>query len=159
MAVNDEAMNVGLKSSTVICQLLLQKSNSSKTKRVALKSAIRNGLKCGECIQRLHIALSFKLAKMASTCIRAARTRNPEHRTVILHATAKMCAESIIIADCNDCSCIAGLQRGSYARIVSLFIVQTTPRMLPSSVFFFTLLQRWSSTSSHMAMGVESNMK
>ncbi|KAI0979727.1 hypothetical protein GJ496_008186 [Pomphorhynchus laevis] len=32
MAVNDDAMNVGLKSATVICLLLLQKSNSSKTK-------------------------------------------------------------------------------------------------------------------------------
>ncbi|KAI0986528.1 hypothetical protein GJ496_000778 [Pomphorhynchus laevis] len=213
MAVNDEAMNVGLKSATVICQLLLQKSNCSKTKlirkclerrlllwkerkltdgasyekladslyrtllpsvlgqttinditrqlitlplrhgglgisdpsekpeneyirsmrmcepllagisgnelrhqqyslasliraekdqfahgklanltinkleiseSVALKSAIRNGLQYGECIQRLRTALSFKLAKMASTCIRAARTRNPEHRTVLM---------------------------------------------------------------------------
>ncbi|KAI0980304.1 hypothetical protein GJ496_005854 [Pomphorhynchus laevis] len=52
--------------------------------RVALKSAIRNGLQYGECIQRLRTALSFKLAKMASTCIREARTRNPEHRTFLM---------------------------------------------------------------------------
>ncbi|KAI0978195.1 hypothetical protein GJ496_005847 [Pomphorhynchus laevis] len=52
--------------------------------RVALKSAIRNGLQYGECIQRLRTALSFKLAKMASTCIKAARTRNPEHRKALM---------------------------------------------------------------------------